>query len=101
MYIPNIGSFADFCSYHANGQPIYFVDGRLYAGFDMLGRLDIYRFTDMKTRAQVEKAISENMHMFDVEEVNSFYYPNDNMFSRDNSKRHIKGYVLYLKDQYK
>ena len=34
-YIPNISGFVDFCSYHANGEPIYIVNDSLYADFDM------------------------------------------------------------------
>ena len=102
MYIPNISGFSDFCSFHSNGDPIYFVDGKLYAGFNMLERIDCkYNFTDVQARAATEKAITENMYVFDIEETNKFYYPNDNMFSGDNSERNIRGQILYLKEKYK
>lgn len=102
MYIPNISGFVDFCSYHTNGEPIYFVNGRLYAGFDMLCRIDYkYNFTSVKAQAETEKAIMENMYMFDVEETDKFYYPNDNMFSMSNAQKHIKGQILTLKENYR
>ena len=98
---PNISGFADFCSYHANGEPIYFVNGRLYAGFDMLIMIECrYNFLFPESRRETERAIKENIYMFDIEETNSFYYPNDNMFSGDNSIREIKGQVLTLKEKY-
>ena len=99
---PNISGFIDFCSYHAKGEPIYFVNGKLYAGFDMLADIECkYNFYPPKSRAETEKAIRENMYMFDIEESSSFYYPNDNMFSGNNSMRRIKGLILTLKEQYR
>lgn len=101
-YIPNISGFVDFCSYHANGKPIYFVNGRLYADYNMLVRIDYgYNFTDKKARAETEKAITDNIYMFDAEDTKAFYYPNDNMFSGDNSIRGIKGQILTLKKKYR
>lgn len=100
-YIPNISGFTDFCEYHANGEPIYFVNGHLYAGFDMLVRINSrYNFLFDDSKSVVEKAIAENMYMFDAEETQSFYYPNDNMFSMSNAEKNIKGYVLKLKRKY-
>ena len=73
-YIPNISGFVDFCEYHANGEPIYFVNGRLYAGFDMLIRIDYkYNFLFEDSKMNIEKAITENMYMFDIEETYAFY----------------------------
>ena len=101
-YIPNISGFVDFCSYHANGEPIYLVNGRLRAGFDALAGIDYkYDFTFSGTKAEIEKAIAENMYMFDVEETDKFFYPNDNMFSMNNSQKHIKGQILTLKKKYR
>lgn len=100
--VPNISGFVDFCSYHAKGEPIYFVNGKLYAGFDMLAMIECrYNFLSPKSREETEKAIMENMYMFDVEALSSFYYPNDNMFLGDNSMRKIKGLILTLKEQYR
>ena len=100
-YIPYISGFTDFCKYHSNGEPIYFVRGRLYAGFDMLVRVDCkYNFTLPTSRREVERAIVENLYMFDVEETQDFYFPNTNMFSKSNEIRNIKGYVLKLKKKY-
>lgn len=102
MYIPNISGFVDFCSYHANGEPIYFVNGKLYAGFDMLCRIDYkYNFLNSEVKGEIEKAIIENMYMFNVEETLNFYYPNDNMFSGSNEERNIRGQILTLKEKYK
>ena len=99
---PNISGFVDFCSYHANGKPIYFVDGKLYAGFDMLATLESkYDFVFSDSKKEIENAIKENMYMFNVEESNKFYYPNDNMFSANNSIKGIKGHVLTLKEKYR
>lgn len=101
-YIPNISGFTDFCCYHANGEPIYFVNGRLYASSDMLVRIDYkYNFTNKNTKAEIEKAITENMYMFDVRETNGFYYPNDNMFSMSNAEKNIHGQILTLKKKYR
>lgn len=100
-YKPNISGFVDFCSYHTNGEPIYFVDGHLYNGFDMLVSAHYrYNFLFASSLREVEKAIEKNWYMFDVEESNAFYYPNDNMFSGDNSQHHIPGYILRLKRKY-
>lgn len=101
-YIPNISGFVDFCEYHADGEPIYFVNGKLYAGYDMLVRIDCkYNFFFEESKSETEKAILQNMYMFDVRENNNFYYPNDNMFSGDNSIRGIKGQILTLKKKYR
>ena len=101
-YIPNISGFVDFCSYHANGAPIYFVNGRLYTGFDMLCRIDYkYNFTNIKAQAEKEKAIIENMYMFYVDETDKLFYTNDNMFSMSNAQKHIKGQILTLKEKYR
>lgn len=92
---PNISGFVDFCSYHSNGEPIYFVNGKLYAGFDMLTMIECrYNFV-------FPESILENMYMFDVEETNKFYYPNDNMFSANNSIKGVKGQILVLKEKYR
>jgi hypothetical protein len=100
MYLPNIAGFADFCEYHANGRPIYLVNGQLRYGYDLLCDIHYkYNFW-FDCQAEIEKAIAENMYMFDVKETNEFYYPNDNMFSGDNSIRNIKGLVLTLKKKY-
>ena len=100
-YIPNISGFVDFCEYHANGEPIYFVNGQLYAGFDMLIRIDYkYNFLFEDSKRNIEKAITENMYMFNIEETHDFYYPNDNMFSMSNAENNIKGYILRLKKKY-
>lgn len=100
-YIPNISGFVDFCEYHANGEPIYFVNGRLYAGFDMLIRIDYkYNFLFEDSKRNIEKEITENMYMFDIEETYDFYYPNTNMFSMSNAENNIKGYILRLKKKY-
>ena len=99
---PNISGFVDFCSYHANGKPIYFVNGRLYAGFDMLAMIECrYNFLFPESKMETEKAIMENMYMFDVEETDKFYYPNDNMFSNPCPIKNINGWVLTLKKRYK
>ena len=100
--IPNISGFVDFCSYHSQGYPIYFVNGHLYAGFDMLASIEYrYNFVLKNSQKEIEKAIMENMYMFDVTETDKFFYPNDNMFSGDNSIRNIRGQVLVLKKKYR
>ena len=100
-YIQNISGFVDFIQYHGTGKPIYMVDGHLYVGLDMLTDLrTCYNFTFVNSKRQIEKAIQENMYMFDVMEVDDFYYPNDNMFSGDNSQHRIKGCILTIKDKY-
>ena len=101
MYKPNISGFADFCSHHADRSPIYFVNGKLYANFNMLVMIECkYNFLFPESKRETEKAIVENMYMFDIEETNRFYYPNDNMFSSDNSIRGIKGQILTLERKY-
>ena len=100
-YIPNISGFVDFLCYHSTGEPIYFVDGQLKNGFDLLIPVHHrYNFLFASSLREIEKAIEENWYMFDTEETNAFYYPNDNMFSGDNSQYHIPGYVLRLKRKY-
>ena len=102
MYIPNISGFSDFCSYHSNGTPIYFVRGKLYADFDMLTSIECrYNFVFSNSKSEIEKAILDNIYMFDIEETDQFYYPNDNMFSMDNSIKNIRGKVLTLKERYR
>ena len=102
MYKPIISGFVDFCVYHSDGEPIYFVNGKLYAGFDMLASVDcMYDFVFPDTQKEIETAIKKNMYMFDVEESNKFFYPNDNMFSKDNSTKNIKGTILTLKGKYR
>ena len=101
MCRPNISGFNDFCCYHTNGEPIYFVNGRLQNGFDLLTSVYYkYNFLFADSLEQIEKAIKDNWYMFDVKETTEFYYPNDNMFSGDNSEYHIPGYVLRLKHKY-
>ena len=81
----------------SKGYPIYFVNGHLYAGFDMLASIEYrYNFVLKNSQKEIEKAIMENMYMFDVTETDKFFYPNDNMFSGDNSIRNIRGQVLLL-----
>lgn len=101
-FIPNISGFVDFCEYHARTKlPILIVNGNLVASFDMLvGINNCYNFTNAKAKKEIEKAIMENMYMFDVEENVGFYYPNDNMFSPDNSQHGIRGQVLTIKRKY-
>lgn len=102
MYIPNISGFVDFCCYHSDGNPIYLVNGQLYADFDMLVSIGYrYNFLFENSKREIEKAISDNMYMFDIEETDKFFYPNDNMFSMDNSIRNIKGNILTLKRKYR
>lgn len=100
-YIPNISGFVDFCEYHANGEPIYFSGGHIYASFDMAMRLDYkYNFLFKNSVNEIERAIANNMYMFDIEETHAFYYPNTNMFSMSNAENNIKGYILRLKKKY-
>lgn len=100
-YIPNISGFADFCKYHSDGSPIFWVNNRLHAGLDMLQRLDTrYNFIFPDTRVKIEEAIQRNLYMFDFEPTRGFYYPNDNMFSGNNSESYIKGYILTLNKKY-
>ena len=101
-YIPYISGFTDFIEYHSNGSPIYMVDHHLYAGLDMLTDISTrYNFTFANSKRQIEKAIKENIYMFNVIPTDEFYYPNDNMFSGDNSQYGIKGYILTVKDKYR
>lgn len=101
-YVPNISGFVDFCSYHSNGEPIFFVGGRLYAGFDMFVKIEYrYNFVYEDSRSEIEKAITENLYMFDIKMSSRFYYPNNNMFSMSNAMEDIKGMVLTLKSRYK
>lgn len=60
-----------------------------------------YNFVLKNSQKEIEKAIMENMYMFDVTETDKFFYPNDNMFSSDNSIRNIRGQVLVLKKKYR
>lgn len=100
-YTPNISGFVDFCEYHANGEPIYYAGGHIYASFDMAVRLDCkYNFLFRGSVCEIEKGIASNMYMFDVEETDDFYYPNTNMFSMSNAENNIKGYILRLKKKY-
>lgn len=100
-YIPNISGFADFCEYHADGKPIYIVDGKLRHSLCLLSDIR-YKYNFLfDCKAEIEKTIVENMHMFDVEETKGFYYPNDNMFSGNNAIRNIKGQILTLKKKYR
>lgn len=101
-YVPNISGFVDFCEYCMDGKPIYFVSRHLFAGFDMLCDLRYYfNFIFPNTKKEIENAIQENLYMFDIFETNAFYYPNDNMFSGDNSEYGINGYVLKIKEKYR
>lgn len=100
-YVPWISGFASFCEHHKDGSPIYLVCGSLRAGFDLL--VDIktrYRFTTPQVQKEIEAAIQKNLYMFDVIESPGFFYPNDNMFSGDNSQYHIHGLILRLKEKY-
>lgn len=100
-YIPNISGFVDFCGYHANKEPIYIVNGKLYATLDMCCHIsDRYNFTNSRVKEEVEQAIKDNIYMFDIEKTNKFYCSNDNMFSMSNAQYHIKGEVLTLKRKY-
>ena len=101
-YKPNISGFVDFCEYHQNGEPIFFVNGRLYASYDMMVRLDTrYNFIFEDTKENIEKAIKTNFYMFNALSTNAFYYPNDNMFSHPCPIERIDGYVLTLKRKYR
>ena len=97
----NISGFSDLCSVHANGEPIYIVNGQITASFDLLvcaeARYDFW----FNCKAEVEKAIQDNLYMFDIVESNEFYYPNDNMLSSSNAKHGIKGQILTLKEKYR
>ena len=99
-YKPNISGFADFCEYHANGEPIFIVNGKLRNGFDLLVDATHKYCFWFDCCAEIERAINENLYMFDIKETDNFYYPNDNMFSGSNSIKGIKGYVLTLKRKY-
>ena len=101
-YIPMISGFNDFCFFHKSGEPIYLVDGKLQAGYDLL--VDIkhrYNFTDSKVQSEVEQAIQENLYMFDITESNQFFWPNDSMFSGDSSESNILGQKLVIKPKYR
>jgi len=100
-YIPNISGFSDFCQQHMRGEPIFLVDGKLYAGFDMLTDIKYrYHFTDNGVKQEIEQAIRQNMYLFDIRESSHFFYPNTNMFSGDCSEYGIKGQVLVIKEKY-
>lgn len=102
-YVPMISGFTDFCCFHSStDEPIYLVNGKLYASSDLLVGIEHkYNFTDEKTKSEVEKTIQENLYMFDIKESNGFYYPNDNMFSANNAEKNISGQILTLKEKYK
>ena len=101
-YIPSIAGFSDFCQQHMRGEPIFLVNGKLYAGFDLL--VDIkyrYHFTEHDSKQKIEQAIQQNMYLFDVRKSNRFFYPNTNMFSGDCSEYGIEGQVLVIKEKYR
>ena len=101
MYKYNVSGFSDFCSYYASGEEFYFVDGRLKPSLDLLTSDSYLPFNFwFDCKKEIEEAIKENLYMFDIKETNSFYYPNDNMFSRSNAEYNIKGYILKLKKKY-
>ena len=102
FYIPNISGFVDFVSYHGNyNKPIYFYNGKVKAGFCLNTRLEnMYNFTDVDALNEVNEAIRKHMYMFDAVETNKFYSCNDNMFSRDNSQKNLKGLLLTVKAPY-
>lgn len=96
---PSIKDFDDFIQWHKEkDEPIYWAFDHLQYGFDLLCNINYkYDFADKGTRAKIEKSINDNWDKFDVEERSDFYYPNDNMYSYDNSTYGLKGYVLYVR----
>lgn len=95
-----ICTFADFLEFHKN-EPVYWCQCSIRAGFDLLTSLKSkYNFDSDSTVKQINLALEKNMHMFDKEITTLFHYPNDNMFSHDNSVYHIPGLVLHLKKEY-
>ena len=101
-YIPSISGFSDFCQQHMHGEPIFLVNGKLYAEFDLLVNIKYrYHFTEHDSKQKIEQAIQQNMYLFDVRESNRFFYPNTNMFSGDCSEYGIKGQVLVIKEKYR
>lgn len=95
-----IYTFADFLEFHKN-EPVYWCQCSIRAGFDLLVSLKSkYNFDSDVTEKLINLELEKNMHMFQKEETSLFYYPNDNMFSHDNSVYHISGLVLHLKKEY-
>ena len=100
-YIPNISGFADFISWHGNGKPIYLVNGHLVPDFCLECNINYFFNFWFDCKEEIEKAIQENLYMFDIKESDDFYYPNTNMFSMSNAEYGIKGLILTLKKQYR
>lgn len=101
-YIPNISGFADFCAAHGKGEPIYLVNGKLVADYCLEYPLSSkYNLLFNDSKKEIEKAIAQNLYMFNIKETNNFYYPNTNMFSHSNAIDNISGLVLILKNKYR
>lgn len=99
-YVPKISGFTDLMIHHSDGSKVYFMNG-LVSGFCLEDSLKSkYDITDNEALQSINDAIKANWYMFDVKPTKSFYYPNTNMFSGDNSSRNISGFILTVKSKY-
>ena len=95
-----IKNFEDFLKFHKDSRrPIYMVNGQLEPGYNMLIRIEsVYHFSYPALEQIITKQLLANKKLFEIISTNRFYYPNDNMFSGNNSCTGIKGEVWSLKE---
>ena len=95
-----IKNFEDFLKFHKDSRrPIYMVNGTLEPGYNMLERIEsVYHFSYPDLEQTIAEQLLANKRLFEIIPTNKFYYPNDNMFSGNNSWTGIKGEVWYLKE---
>lgn len=86
-------SIEDFEKYCKNGNLIFYHNG-LRIGYDLLISFENFYRLDGVTKKELEDWLIMNEKHFVVEESRHFYWPNDNMFSGDNSIKNVLGYVL-------
>jgi hypothetical protein len=99
---PNIGGYVDLCCYLATGKELLLVNNKIVANKELNCCVEsAYNFLFSDSKLECERAIQENLYMFNITESNNFYYANDNMFSGSNAQYGIKGQVLKLKEKYK
>lgn len=92
-----VGNFQEFLNQYQN-KPIYYCDGFVpdvcleYCVSSFITFVDGYSLKQLN--ADTKNGIENGL--FEIEKTNSFYYPNTNMFSGDNSIYGIKGCILKL-----
>lgn len=93
-----VGSFQDFLNQYQD-SPIYYCGGFVpdicleYCVSYYITFVDGYLLEQLNT--DLKNGIEKEL--FETEKTSSFYYPNTNMFSGNNSQYGIKGYILRLK----